>query len=295
MIFKYRMHNNPKLAEQLMFGSSDDKVNKINKKLWEKFNGNRFDYYLYIVKLCGKPISARARYVIAMAYSWNSVIYYREAIKYLEIYLSKPLYKEQCINNGTYTTKERTKIHLTTMYNYLGKAYESNDEYDKAIQTYKNAINISPNVISSYLNLANSYGIKKEYTKAINLLEIAKNSQYAKKPTGYEKGGELFLNIDLLNEKIAIYKNLLYIETAYPYKQKQVREMVMVELQKNNININFTQPKLKLICDQFNLKNKKEYFYKYPYTDNYRCSKKLIDLLVNSLINNPNLINEIKK
>lgn len=132
MFFKYRMNNNPKLAEKLMFGSLDDKVNEINEKLWEKFNGNRFDYYLFIAKLCGKPITARARYVIAMAYSWNSVIYCKEAIKCLELYLSKPLYKKMCVSNGIYSTKERTNFHLSDMYCYLGYAYQHEALYDKA-------------------------------------------------------------------------------------------------------------------------------------------------------------------
>lgn len=282
-MFEYRMNNNPKLAEKLMFGSSDDKVNEINEKLWEKFDGSRFDYYLFIAKLCGRPITARARYVIAMAYSWNSVIYSKEAIKYLELYLSKPLYKEMYVSNGIYSTKERTNLHLADMYCYLGNAYQHEGFYDKAKKSFQNSIQYTPNYIRGYLKLAELYICQKDYKSAIELLEKIRNLRWAE----YDK--------ETIEKRLKEYKQRLYIETTYPYNQKQIREIVMSELEKNNININLTQPKLKLICDKFNLKNRKDLFYQYPESDTYRCSRKLVDILVNSLTNNPNLIDEIKK
>lgn len=289
MFFKYKMHNNPKLAEQLMFGSSDEKVNEINERLWKKFDGNRFDYYLFIAKLCGKPITARARYVIAMAYSWNSVIYCKEAIKYLELYLSKPLYKKICIS------KETTNLHLSDMYCYLGDAYKHEEFYNKAKESFQKAIQHSPNCIRGYLKMAELYVWQKDFKSAIELLENARNSKYAKYDNEPKKFAEIYIRKESIEEKIKEYKQKLYIETTYPYKQQQVRELVMNELKKQNLDINLTQPKLKLICEQFNLKSREDLFYKYPETDTYRCSKKLVDILVNSLINNPNLIDEIKK
>lgn len=295
MFFKYSMHNNPKLAEQLMFGSSDEKINEINEKLWKRFDGNRFDYYLYIAKLCGRPTTARARYVIAMAYCWNSVVYCQETIKYLELYLSKPLYEEKCVSNGIYSKEERIDLHLTEMYNYLGNAYRSNKDYDNAIRSYEKAIQYSPNVISSYLRLAETYSWKKDLQSAIKVLESAKSSKYAKFDNEPKKFGEIYIRKEVIEEKLKEYKHRLYIETTYPYTQKQVRELVMIKLKEQNLNINLTQPKLKIICEQFNLKSRKDLFYKYPDSDTYRCSKNLIDILTNSLINNPNLIDEIKK
>lgn len=295
MFFKYRMNNNPKLAEQLMFGSSDDKVNEINEKLWKKFDGDRAEYYIFIAKICGKPITARARYVIAMAYSWNRVAYCKKAIKYLELYLSKPLYKKMCISNGIYSTKERTNLHLADMYCYLGNAYQHEGFYEKAKKSFKNSIQYAPNDIRGYLKLAELYVWQKEYKSAIELLENAKNSKYAKYDNEPKKFAEIYIRKESIEEKLKEYKQRIYIETTYPYKQKQVRETVMLELEKNNININLTQPKLKLICDKFNLKNRKDLFYRYPESDTYICSKKLIDILVNSLTNNPNLIDEIKE
>ena len=287
-MFEYRMNNNPKLAEKLMFGSFDDKANEINEKLWKKFDGNRFDYYLFIAKLCGKPITARARYVIAMAYSWNSVIYSKEAIKYLELYLSKPLYKKMCIS------KKTPNFHLSDMYYYLGNAYQHEGFYDKAKKSFQNSIQYTPNNIRGYLKLAELYACQKDYKSAIELLENARDSKYAKYDNEPKKFAEIYIRKESVEERLKEYKQRLYIETTYPYKQKQVRELVMNELKKQNLNINLTQPKLKLICEQFKLKSREDLFYKYPDTDTYRCSKKLVDILVNSLINNPNLIDEIK-
>lgn len=287
-MFEYRMNNNPKLAEKLMFGSSDDKANEINEKLWEKFDGDRAEYYLFIAKLCGKPITARARYVIAMAYSWNRVVYCKEATKYLELYLSKPLYKKMCIS------KETTNFHLSDMYCYLGDAYKHEEFYDKAKESFQKAIQYSPNYIRGYLKLAELYICQKDYKSAIELLENARESKYAKYDNEPKRFAEICIRKEAVEERLKEYKQRMYIETTYPYKQKQVREIVMSELEKNNININLTQPKLKLICDKFNLKNRKDLFYQYPESDIYRCSKKLVDILVNSLTNNPNLIDEIK-
>ncbi len=294
MLFKYRMHNNPKLAEQLMFGSVDDKVSEINERLWQKFDGNRFDYYLNIVKICGKPITPRARYVIAMAYSWNSTIYCTKAIYYLELYLKNRLYKNKCANNGTYTTSVRTNLHLTEMYCYLANAYKNNKDYDSAINSCYTAIQHSPNITYPYIRLAEIYSIKKDLQKSVDILEKAKSSIYSKHSFQNNIPGELFIDIDIINKKLNEYKQRLYIQTNYTYNQKQVRELVMSKLQKQNININLTQPKLKLICDYFNLKNNDKYFYKYPDSDIFRCSQSLVDILVNSLLNNPNLAEEIK-
>lgn len=295
MFFKYRMYNNPKLAEELMFGSSDDKVVEINEKLWKKFDGDRALYYVFIAKLCGKPITARARYVIAMAYSWNRVDYCRKAIKYLELYLSKPLYKEMCVSNGIYSTKERTNFHLSDMYCYLGDAYKHEEFYNKAKDSFQKAIQYSPNCIRGYLKLAELYVCQKDYKSAIELLENARDSKYAKYDNEPKKFAEIYIRKESVEERLKEYKQRLYIETTYPYKQKQVRELVMNELKKQNLNINLTQPKLKLICEQFNLKSREDLFHQYPESDIYRCSRKLVDILVNSLVNNPNLIDEIKE
>lgn len=295
MFCKYSMHNNPKLAEQLMFGSTDDKIIDINKELWKKFDGNRSDYYLYIAKLCGRPITARARYVLAMAYSWNSVIYCQEAIKYLELYLSKPLYKEKCVSNGIYSNEEMRKKHLCEMHRYLGLAYMNNYELEEALKNYYIALNYCPNITWPYLKIAETYYCKKDFYNTIRILEKAKRMKSAIYPTEHTDYSKDFISIPAIEKCLNEYKQRIYIETTYPYKQKQVRELVILELEKNNIHINLTQPKLKLICEQFNLKNNKEYFYKYPDSNIYRCSKKLIDILTNSLVNNPNLIEEIKK
>lgn len=292
MFFKYSMHNNPKLAEQLMFGSSDEKINEINERLWKRFGGNRFDYYLYIAKLCGRPITARARYVIAMAYCWNSSIYCKEAIKYLKLYLAKPLYKEMCVSNGIYSTKRRTELHLCEMYSNLGKEYRCAKDYKKAIESYTIALSYNPRTAPPYLRLAETYYFDNKLNEAINILEMAQKTDYIKHSDNTLPSE--YIDIEVVEKVLKEYKQRLYIETTYPYKQKQVRELVMTELKKQNLDINLTQPKLKIICEQFNLKNRKDLFYKYPDSDIYRCSKKLVEILVNSLINNPSLINEIK-
>lgn len=225
-----------------------------------------------------------------MAYAWNSTIYYKEAIKYLKLYVSNPLYNKQCVSNGTYTSKERTNIHLCEMYCYLGSAYESNKEYDKALSSYYTAHRLCPNLTRPYLKIANIYSRNNKLDKAIKLLEAAKATEYAIHPDEYTDYSKLFISIPTIDKHLKEYKERLYIETTYPYSQKQIREIVSKELQKDNILINFTQPKLAKICDYFKIKKDNRYFYKYPKSKTYRCSQELANLLVNTLLQNNELI-----
>ena len=55
----------------------------------------------------------------------------------------------------------------------LAIAYTENNNYDKAIQKYKNIIKINPNSIKAYLNLGNIYKNTLKYDDAIKVYKNA--------------------------------------------------------------------------------------------------------------------------
>lgn len=289
-MFKYRMHNNPKLAEQLMFGCTDERICNINNYLWKKFEGNRFEYYLNIVKICGNISTPRARYVIAMAYAWNSTIYSDKAIHYLELYLSNPLYLDKCKSNGIYSNQEMKQKHLCEMHTYLAEAYRSVKNYAKALENFYIALNYRPNATSPYLKIAETYSYINNFKDAIQILENAKTMQSAIYPNAQTDYSKDFISIPSINKYLDAYKQQLYIQINYPYTQKQVREIVTSNLKQNGLIVNFTQPKLKNICSYFRLRENNKYFYRYPNSETFRCSECLIELLINSFNSNKELL-----
>lgn len=84
------------------------------------------------------------------------------------------------------------------------------------------------------------------------------------------------------------------INTTYPYSQKNSRELIMNNLKRKNIEINLHQTNFNLLCDKYNLKDNEDYFYYHTLSKRYMCSQKLIDFTTKLLIDNPNIIEEIK-
>jgi tetratricopeptide (TPR) repeat protein len=78
-----------------------------------------------------------------MAYAWSKVEYRKLAIKYLKLYLKDELYEKEYKNHQhsfgdkQFSVEEEKNIHLANMYSSLGKAYEREYEFDKALYCYK--------------------------------------------------------------------------------------------------------------------------------------------------------------
>jgi tetratricopeptide (TPR) repeat protein len=70
-----------------------------------------------------------------------------------------------------------TKIDTTSQvkdgkyYYNLGNYYASRGDYKNAAEQFQQSINLDPGIEDSYLNLANCYGVLKEYEKSINVSE----------------------------------------------------------------------------------------------------------------------------
>lgn len=62
---------------------------------------------------------------------------------------------------------------LSTLYNVLGYAYFSQDQYDLAIRNYKEALERQPQYVVAMNNLAHAYEKKKLYAQALSMYEQA--------------------------------------------------------------------------------------------------------------------------
>jgi len=71
----------------------------------------------------------------------------------------------------TTTTDTVSQVKNAQYYYNLGNFYASRGEYVKAAEQFQQSINLDAGMEDSYINLANCYGVLKEYEKSINVSE----------------------------------------------------------------------------------------------------------------------------
>ena len=84
--------NNPDFAEKLLStfycGSSMSHEEEMEcQKIWKECNNVRFDVLKKVVDICGDIDTPQSRYVKAMAWSFNSIIYSEQRIIAINDYL----------------------------------------------------------------------------------------------------------------------------------------------------------------------------------------------------------------
>ena len=95
-------------------------------------------------------------------------------------------------------------------------------------------------------------------------------------------------------EPISIVKELRDTNLTHCFNQKRVRAIIVENLKRKGINIKLTQYDFQLICDKFDLKQNEKFFYKHELTNSWGCSQQLIDFTTNLIINNPEIISQIR-
>ncbi|MEN9216449.1 MAG: tetratricopeptide repeat protein [Gloeomargarita sp. HHBFW_bins_162] len=91
------------------------------------------------------------------------------------IYLRKKLYV-QCVNQLQKAIKlwdENDPAGLAKVYNALGYAYFSQEQYDLAIRNYKEALKLQPDYVTGMNNLGHAYEKKKLTAQALEMYEQA--------------------------------------------------------------------------------------------------------------------------
>lgn len=103
------------------------------------------------------------------------------------IYLDKKLFVQavQLLQKGLKNANEIEPENRALMYNALGFAYFSQEQYDIAIRNYKEAVKLYPEYTIGLNNLGNAYEKKQLVTQALECyqktLEIQPNNKVAKK------------------------------------------------------------------------------------------------------------------
>ena len=90
--------------------------------------------------------------------------YYEKAQKYIEI--AKQKIAERDHDKEIEEKKESSETNNYSVYLKQGKEYYEQEEYDKAIQSFKNALRLKPGKYSICYNIAMIYFKKKYYEEA---------------------------------------------------------------------------------------------------------------------------------
>ena len=106
--------------------------------------------------------------------------YYNEAIKKNPAYQTAVIAKEKLkkatgmdvhLNPLTTTIDTTSQIKNGQYYYNLGNYHASRGNYAKAAELFQQSINLDASMEDAYINLANSYGMLKEYERSINVSE----------------------------------------------------------------------------------------------------------------------------
>ncbi len=208
-------------------------------------------------------------------------------IKELEnIYLP---FMQACVINYSQKLFEYFERDITSRINSSFLSLAINNEEiseEKILSVYGNNIfekyckikDETENIISSNQN--DRLAIKID----INL-KIVKDKKDAQTTFRIAQDGE---------EPIRIVKELRDTNLTHCFNQKRVRTIIVENLKRKGINIKLTQYDFQLICDKYGLKQNEKYFYKHELTNSGGCSQQLIDFTTNLIINNPEIISQIR-
>ena len=91
------------------------------------------------------------------------------------IYLDKRLFSQSVpvFQKALKEAEEETPENTALIYNGLGFAYFSQEQYDLAIRNYKEAIKLQPNYVTAFNNLGHAYEKKKLESPALQAYDEA--------------------------------------------------------------------------------------------------------------------------
>lgn len=91
------------------------------------------------------------------------------------IFLDKKVYAEaiSMFQKAIKAAEEEGEENISRIYNALGFAYFSQEQYDIAIRQYKEAVNHDPNYVTALNNLGHAYERKKLTAQALQAYEQA--------------------------------------------------------------------------------------------------------------------------
>lgn len=108
------------------------------------------------------------------------------------IYVDKKLYTQAIttLQQAIKAAEQEGEQNIALIYNALGFAYFSQEQYDVAIRQYKDALKHNPNYITALNNLAHAYERKKLNAQALQTYEQVLESE-PNNPTAKRRSDKL--------------------------------------------------------------------------------------------------------
>ncbi len=121
------------------------------------------------------------------------------------------LLKAMDMKPSEYSKPWLTKLTKGRLHYQIGECYEKKGEYEKALSSFQKAIELDPELVSPFLNMANIYGKQGKYDKAVAL---------------YRK---------IINYKLDIKKSyLVMLEEALNYYKEESEDYKTIKAQLEN-------------------------------------------------------------
>lgn len=159
---------------------------KIGRKAQKILNSchSKQEILLKSIELCGpNPTTPKQLYIVSHCYVWLGAKYRPQAIEYLNKYIEAGAQWEGTpqgtIKMDGYSVNQLNG-NRASVYNYLGKAYEGEYDFDKAEEAYLNAEKLEPYCAGHSVCVSNIYIKKNNLDQAMQYLENKKALSYYK-------------------------------------------------------------------------------------------------------------------
>ena len=132
----------------------------------------------------------------------------------------------------------------STVYFYLGFAYSSKREYNKAIKAYQKSLKINPKKAETYNNIGGTYVNNQENDKGIKALEkaIALNPKYAE---AYGNLGNAYINLQQFEKAIEFTQKAIELNPKRDMAYANLGN-IYIQLQQFEKVIEFSQKAIEL-------------------------------------------------
>jgi len=161
-------------------------------------------------RLEGEPDNAVVRFVMGMAY------YMKGEYELQEQQRSLALEDEESMDAIIAWCKDLAQQFPDNYYAHLllGSAYRAKDEVDKAVESYRRAIEINPNFADAYLGLGVTYLSNEQIDEAINYIKKAIEINPMHMPS-YLNLGLIYEYNGQIDEAIASYEKIIEINPHF--------------------------------------------------------------------------------
>ncbi len=175
---------NIELAYKLFNYNTDGKYGKVVKRYIEKYT-DRQDIFLKSIDLITDIDTPKSRYIRAKAYLWSRYPFKLKGIEYANEYITKELCSSLYMDifvpkNVEQSEVTKKDIHISLILHEMGLIYESEYDFEKALECYNKQINLTPFFASSYIDKAKVLIKMDRIQEALNLLKSARLSKYYK-------------------------------------------------------------------------------------------------------------------